>query len=87
MSVLNLSFNSVLYLEVKRSFTGSLQIILWRKSVAEECSLRNSTLISHSNGKNQIKNTKVTEIYIAGIIFICNCPPTFKLRLFLQLSI
>ena len=53
MSLLNGSFNAVFYLEVKRSFAGSLQVILCRESVVEECSL-NSTLLLHLNGENQI---------------------------------
>lgn len=87
MSVLYVRFNSVLYLELKRTFIGPLQIILWRKSVAEECGLINSILLSHLSGENEIKNIKVTVLDITGITFICNCPPTFELTLFLQLNI
>lgn len=36
--------------------------------MAEECSLRNSMLLLHLNLENQIKNVKVAEIDIAGII-------------------
>lgn len=62
MSVLNVRFNSVFYLEIKRSFMGSLQIILWRIQMAEVCSLRDFTLLLQLNWENKIKNMKVTKI-------------------------
>lgn len=66
---------------------GSLQIILWRIQMAEVCSLRDFTLLLQLNWENKIKNMKVTKIILLDFFFICNCPPTFNLRLFLQLSI